>query len=56
MMWRGEVGGGCLTYTLEVHSLHCLVHTLDHTRHVPSYLPHRHGSLDSACDCVESAS
>jgi len=44
-----------MTHALEVHRLHCFVHALDDARHVPRYLPHRHGRLDAARDGVEAA-
>ena len=51
----GREGGRGETHALEVHRLHRLIHTLHHARHVPRYLPHRHGRLYAACDGVEAA-
>ena len=41
-------------HPLEVHILHCLVHSFDYRRHVSRHLAHRHCCLDAARDSVHA--
>lgn len=44
-----------MTHPLEVHAFHSLIHSLYNGSHIARYLSHRHGSFDSASDCVYPA-
>lgn len=41
-------------YLLQIHGLHCGIHSLDYIRHTARHLAHGYGGLYSAADCIDS--